>query len=424
MPKKTIAEPAYDEQRKRWRVTIPASLSESNKRVRSWHATRVAARSYIAGFSGGKELAAVIPPALAMKADEARAILEPWNLDLVQAAREVAKALEILGSAGSIQQAAHAYRESHNSRTASNPLGNSVVLYLASREDLRESTLKSYRYTLEKVLSPLHERMMADIQTADLETVLKGKGATSRKMHRRNLGAFWKWASKQPRGWATMEAIEAIEAPRGNNDADIEILSPADVKALLHAAEAEGPAAAAAYAIAVFGGVRMGELQKLTWANVREDDIEITKMVAKKHSRRLVPLCPTLKSWLDATRGGAKNSAPIIPSNWAEVSKSVRRRAGWDVVARRLELQVKGGKLKQLPQITRAKWPGNSPRHTCASVQVAIGTPLEDLTFKFGHSGGHDLLRRHYVSRLSKKDAIAILSVGPGGTEVSNVNAA
>lgn len=57
-------------------------------------------------------------------------------------------------------------------------------------------------------------------------------------------------------------------------------------------------------------------------------------------------------------------------------------------------------------------------------MQVAIGTPLEDLTFKFGHSGGHDLLRRHYVSRLTKKDAIAILSIGPGRKSISNLDVA
>jgi hypothetical protein len=57
-------------------------------------------------------------------------------------------------------------------------------------------------------------------------------------------------------------------------------------------------------------------------------------------------------------------------------------------------------------------------------VQVAIGTPIDDLTFKFGHSGGHDLLRRHYVSRLTKKDAIAILAIGPNGSKISNLKIA
>lgn len=74
--------------------------------------------------------------------------------------------------------------------------------------------------------------------------------------------------------------------------------------------------------------------------------------------------------------------------------------------------------MRNPPPPTRGPWPSNACRHTCASVQIAIGTSLEDLTFKFGHSGGHDLLRAHYVARLTKKDALAILSSGPNGTTI------
>ena len=89
---------------------------------------------------------------LAMKADEARAILEPYGLDLVEAAREVANALKALDGAGSILQAAKAYRTTHDARHASKLLGEAITLYLKSREDLRDSTQKSYKYTLEGVL--------------------------------------------------------------------------------------------------------------------------------------------------------------------------------------------------------------------------------------------------------------------------------
>ena len=241
------------------------------------------------------------------------------------------------------------------------------------------------------------------------------KRPTARAMHKRNLRVFWKWAAILPRQWATMDTVDALEAIRISNDADIEILRPAEVKALLRAAEAEGPGAAAAYAIAVFGGVRMAELGKLTWGDIGEDNIEIGRAISKKHSRRLIPICPTLKAWMDATRSDAEATTPIVPPNWTDISKSVRRRAGWDVAARLLD---------NPPKPTRGGWPSNACRHTCASVQVAIGTPLDDLTFKFGHSGGHDLLRRHYVSRLTKKDALEILAIGPDGSKISTIAAA
>jgi len=50
MPRKTVQPPVYDKSRSRWRVTIPAGLNPEGKRVRSWHATREAARDYVAGL--------------------------------------------------------------------------------------------------------------------------------------------------------------------------------------------------------------------------------------------------------------------------------------------------------------------------------------------------------------------------------------
>lgn len=415
MPREAKIEAVFCKIRDRWRVDVSAKRSKTGKRYKAWFKTRKEAREYVDKLNDEKSPSTAITPGLAAEADKARGILEPWNLDVVQAAREVAAALEALGESGSILEAARAYRLTHEARNASKPFGEAVALYLDARSDLRDSTQKSYRYSLERVMAPLHAETMADISTADLEAILAPKAATARAMHKRNLRTFWKWASITPRRWADMETVDGLEAIRVSSDADIEILSAADVKALLEAAEAEAPAAAAAYAIAVFGGVRMAELGKLTWGDVGADNIEIGRAIAKKHSRRLIPVCPTLRAWMDATRGDAAHDLLIVPPNWLDLSKSVRRRAGWDVAARL---------LKNPKKPTRGNWPANACRHTCASVQVAIGTPLDELTFKFGHSGGHDLLRKHYVSRLTKKDALAILAIGPNSSEIPNIQAA
>ncbi len=424
MAVKKNLEPVFDKTRNRWKIDVPKSVSDSGKRYKAWFKTRDKAREHLAGINGTAEPTTAIAPSLAMEADKARIILEPWNLDLVEAAKNLAAALEALGDAGSLLEAAKAFRATHVSRNASKPMGEAVATYLTSREDLRDSTQKSYRYTLESTFRPLAETVLADITTDDLAAILEAKAPTSRAVHKRNLCTFWRWASTPPRGWATMDTVAALEAVRVSSDNDIVIFTPAEVKALMHAAEAEGTAAAAAFAIAVFGGVRMAELSRLTWRDVGEDYIEIGKSIAKKHSRRLVPICPTLRAWIDATRGDNAADESIVPSNWKEVSKCVRRRAGWQVIARLLDAQVEAGKMKELPKATRGIWPSNACRHTCASVQVAIGTPLDDLTFKFGHSGGHDLLRKHYVSRLTKKDALVILATGPNGSKIPNIQAA
>jgi len=346
-----------------------------------------------------------------MEADKARSVLEPWHLDLAQVARDYAAALKVLDGAGSVLDAVKFYRAAYDARTASKPLGKAVALYTKSKGKLRPITLSSYKHTLEGVFAPLHDRMLADITTADFEELLANKPTASRALHRRNLLAFWTWACKKPRSWAITSTVSDIEAPPATSDEDIVILKAPEVKALLRSAENHSPAAAA-YAIAVFAGVRMAELGKLTWGDVGDDCIEICKSIAKKHKRRLVPICFTLRAWLDATRGDAADDDRIIPPNWIEVSKCVRRCAGWDV-AQRL--------VQNPPKPIRGLWPGNAPRHTCASVQVAIGTKLDVLTFAFGHSGGSDLLQRHYVARLTKKDALAILSIGPNDSKIPHI---
>jgi integrase len=367
---------------------VPASISDTGKLQRLYFKTRDSALATATtlrnDYKENGEKASVLPPRIADQAIAALKLLEGTEANLIDAAR--------------------AFRESWESKRKSEIFGTAVGLYLESRKDLRKNTLSSYSYTLEKVAKPLEQRIMAEITTAEIEELIREKGNTASRMHRANLRAFWRWAAKSPREWCDIKVIEALEVERVSNDSDILILSPDDVKALLRAAEAEGPGAAAAFAIAIFGGVRMAELEKLVWSNVHDDHIEIGRHVAKKHSRRLIPLCEGLSCWLKTYRGKAAESDPIVPPNWIELSKCVRRRAGWDVAARL---------LKNPPKPTRGPWPANACRHTCASVQVAIGTPLEDLTFKFGHSGGHDLLRRHYVSRLTAKDAHKILDVRP-----------
>ncbi len=384
---------------KGWLLHVPASLSDTGKLQRRYFRTRDAAAeeaSRIRGeYRANGEAASVLPPRVA---DEALAAL---------------KLLE--GTGGGLLDSARAFRAAWEARTASKLMGEAVTEYLASREDLRDATLDSYRYTLERTLAPLHDRMLTEIPPLAIEDILSAKGATAKAMHRRNLRAFWRWACRSPRGWAQLATLEALEPVRESKDGEIQVLKSGEVRALLKAAEKVSSPAAVAFAVAVFGGIRMRELRRLTWADVLEDHIEIGRNVAKKHSRRLVPICPTLRAWIDHHRGEAAADDPLTGYNWREVSCSVRRIAGWEVEARLLD---------NPPDPTRGKWPANGCRHTCASVQVAIGTPLDDLIFKFGHSGGHALLRSHYVARMTKKEALAILSIGPAGTKIPHIEAA
>jgi hypothetical protein len=44
---------------------------------------------------------------------------------------------------------------------------------------------------------------------------------------------------------------------------------------------------------------------------------------------------------------------------------------------------------------------------------VALGTALETLTFEFGHSGGAQVLKSHYVGVMPKAEANKIMKIRP-----------
>lgn len=148
--------------------------------------------------------ATIIPPSLAADADTARQRLEAAGLDLTLAelARQHLEALAALGGAGSLLEAAHAFRVVHEGRNASKPLRDAVQAFLALKEaELRGTTLTGYRYVLERVLAPLADKLLVDVTTENLITLLEPYTPSTRKAHFRILraGITWKSGQASPR---------------------------------------------------------------------------------------------------------------------------------------------------------------------------------------------------------------------------------
>lgn len=365
-----------------WRVNIPAKFSESGKRERHFYKSRDEALEAAVKLREQRdtfgEQAKAISPSLTEQAHQANQMLLPWGKTLVEAAEF--------------------YRKSLVSDTASVPLETAAAAWLASCEgELRDSTIKSYRYTVDRLKVTLADTIMSSITGEQVEAALKTKGGTSYDMHRRNARVLWSWAEKPPRKWCVAAIFDEVSSPRKKSTGEITVLKPAEARALLATAEKHYPQAVCIYAVALFAGVRAEEIQRLESGHFNEDGIEIPAAAAKKNRRRHISMNETLLSWLKAY--------PFAPlANWREVDCAVRRLAGWDVAARLLQ---------KPPKPTRGPWPQNVLRHTHASAAVANGATLEHLLFSIGHSNGPEMLKRHYVGRYSKKEAAEFWSIGP-----------
>ena len=358
-------------------VNVPQSLTSTGKRERHFHKTRDLAKTHAANLREKTDEhgsgASLIKPSLAEDATRAAAILGPWGLSLTEAAQRIAATLERDSASMTIEAAGEAW--------------------IDGMDGLRPRSIKSYKVTLNRMTAELKKRSLSTVTAEELMASISGKESAlgTYALHRRNARAFWYWSAKK--GWCDKKTFESVDAPRKGEDKEIVFLTPEEALALLRTAEKSYPQAVPLYALALFAGIRAEELIRLETHHVTTDGIELPAQVTKKGRRRHIVPTATLKAWL------AKH--PFAPcSNWRQVDCAVRRLAGWDVAA---------PLIKEPPKPTRGRWPQNALRHSHASYAIAAGIPLESLLFEFGHVGGIEVLRKHYLGNDLKNGPTTIV---------------
>jgi integrase len=367
-----------------WMINVPATLSESGKRERHFHKTRDKAKEHASRlrekYASHGAGAAAIRPALAEDAARAMEILERWGLSLTQAAQLIDADMKRQEASVSVEEAGAAWVE--------------------SLDGLRDRSIKSYKVTLKRFTSALSGRTMSTISAEEIATAIQQNGIASatQSLHRRNARAFWFWCAKK--GWCEKDVFAGVPSPRMGSDKEIEFLSLDEASELLLVAEQAYPKAVPMYALALFAGIRAEELRKLEEKHVTLDGIDLPPAVTKKGRRRHITPNTTLQAWLRVY--------PFRPCpNWKQVDCAIRRLAGWDVAASMLECP---------PEPNRGCWPQNALRHSHATYAIAAGEPLEKLLFEFGHVGGIEVLRKHYVGRASKAQAAKFFALRPSMT--------
>ena len=134
----------------------------------------------------------------------------------------------------------------------------------------------------------------------DEEQAGKALSGKSRNNYRRAIGTLFYFAESRgyiPRGMAQVDSVALAR----EEETEIEIFRPGELERVLELAE---PALIPFLTIGAFAGLRHAEIQRLDWSEVRleENLIEIKASKARTASRRLVPILPNLKAWLEKHR--------------------------------------------------------------------------------------------------------------------------
>ncbi len=327
-------------------------------------------------------MASVIPPSLADEATRATALLDPFGISLLEAARMAVATKKAELASASLEDALEAFIKTKSNRS--------------------EAHANAYGYMKRDLLKSFAGRILSSITAAELlaHTEKFAPSPASFNAQVRLIGAFWRWCAKHPRDWCDAKRIEVLERKETTKE-EIGVLNASQCQKLLATARQHYPECVPGFAISLFTGMRKAELIRLQPGDVTTAGINLPASSTKTGRRRFIEMPTPLKAWLKAYPLGET----VLPANCHKKEKAVRRLAGWKVWSDLVEPHV--------PPKTLPEWPHNALRHTHASVLIALGKPLESLTFEFGHSGGAQVLKSHYVGVMPKAEAAKIMKIQP-----------
>ncbi len=276
------------------------------ERAASLEAARKRGRILIEGLSSGIAHVAAFTPTQTAAINEAVEILRPLGVSLTEAVRQYADALSRLDGQGNLADAVRFYLE-QRAKTQLVPI-SVPVLVEKLLADFREKE-KSRRYVLD-MQARLNRAAksfagnIGDIRSSQIDDWLSSlKDATGRTKNNYRAALITLFSFARQKGYlARAQETEAEYAARfSGKGGEIGIYSPEQLEILLTQID---PRLLAFVAIGAFAGLRTAEIVRLEWPEIRfdQDVIEIKAAKAKTASRRLVPILPVLRAWLEPLR--------------------------------------------------------------------------------------------------------------------------
>jgi integrase len=225
---------------------------------------------------------------------------------------------------------------------------------------------------------------LVDLTTAKISAWLRGLGLSARSYNNfrtsiETLITFAKSCGYLTRDWDDLEDVPR-EKDKGGA---VEIFTPEEISQLLtHANDKLLPFVA----IGAFAGVRSAELERLTWAKVdlKRGYITIDAAIAKKNSRRVIPIQDNLRAW--------------ITPHWQKQGK----------------VCAYGNVTNELLKLSRAAgvdWKQNALRHSFASYRLATVQDAAKVALEMGNSP--KMIQQHYLELVTPEDGATWFAVAP-----------
>ena len=285
-----------------------------------------------------------------------------------------------------------------------------AVLKVKEGAGMSDLYLRDLKWRLGRLSQAFPDKRLSEISTDDIQGFLDGLGvgAVTRNTFRRDIRTLWGYAAK--RNWARMEVAANTEAAKATQKKP-DIFTPHQVAALLSADQDDD--LLAFHAIGLFAGLRVSEINRLSWDDVDLTGgfIHVSAANSKTRTRRLVPIQENLKAWLEPI---AKTKGPII--NGTVNPKTVRPRSAGGTFGKTGE---PGTFRRRHAAVIKAagltKWPVNVMRHSFVSYRLAETQDAGKTALESGHDQA--ILFAHYRELVKPQAAKLYWSISPSQAE-------
>ncbi len=287
-------------------------------------------------------------------------LLDSLGVPLVAAVEDYVQARK-LAESESLTSMANDYRKFFKPLTRRVTVPELVAELLVARE--QDGASKTYVSQLKTILNRFAEAFPGEIlgiSSSDIDAWLRGLkvSASSRNSMLVCVKVLFSYARSQnclPAEQKT--AAEQLKKAKLKNDDDVAVFTPQEMRKILHAAP---PHLIPILAIGAFSGIRMAELNRLDWSALDLDRgiIELRAGQAKTASRRIIPITPNLRAWIEP-----------LPRT-GKVVRTVLLHREVTALARALKLE----------------WPRNVLRHSFITYRIAKVKSADQVALEAGNS--------------------------------------
>jgi integrase len=377
------------------------------KRAATLEAARKRAKELIEELSTGVAHVASLSAKQAAAVNEVVEILKPVGIPFTEAVRQFAEAHTQLAGQGTIADAVRLFvEEGKKAKLVPIKLPELVARFLA---DIRARE-KSRRYIVD-MQARLHKAAITfkcsvdEIQAHEIDEWLASmKKASGRTKNNYRTALITLFSFGRQKGHLSRDRQTEAEfsARYSDKGGEIGIYTPAELEILLASIE---PRLVPFVAIGGFAGLRSAEIVRLEWPEIRFDQevIEIKAAKAKTASRRLVPILPALKAWLNPLRKAKGRVLAGVLDEFA-LAKQFR-----NAVA-----AIRGEDGKPLIKIVP-----NGLRHSFITYRMATLKNAAEVALEAGNSPR--MIFEHYRELTTAEQATAWFSTRPNPMRVNTL---